>query len=69
LSLENAWARKLERGVGIDVNVKDMYRAGEARPIARKVQWTEIGPDGGRRTFQLDFLNTTSPQSRAAGPR
>lgn len=66
LDLENAWERKLKSGIGIEARIADMYRLGEARPIGRKVQWTEIHPNGARQTFSLDFLNASSPQSRAA---
>ncbi|MCB1019629.1 MAG: DNA/RNA non-specific endonuclease [Acidobacteria bacterium] len=65
LELENDWARKLESGIGIEVKVTDVYKAGEARPFVRKVEWTEIGPTGAREKYSLDFANTTSPQSRA----
>lgn len=66
LKLEKEWEQKLKDGYGIEVRVRDRYRFGEDRPIARHVEWTEIHPSGGRTTQRLEFLNTTSPQSRAA---
>jgi hypothetical protein len=56
----------LKNGYGIEVRVRDRNRVGEDRPIARHVEWTEIDPYGGSSRRSLDFLNTTSPQSRAA---
>lgn len=66
LKLEKDWEQKLQNGYGIEVRIRDRYRAGEDRPIARHVEWTEINPSGGSSRWSLDFLNTTSPQSRAA---
>jgi hypothetical protein len=66
LKLEKAWEEKLKNGYGIEVRVRDRNRVGEYRPIARHVEWTEIDPYGGSSRRSLDFLNTTSPQSRAA---
>jgi hypothetical protein len=66
LQLEKTWEQKLKNGYGVEVRVRDRYRLGEDRPIARHVEWTEIHPNGGRSKHSLDFLNTTSPQSRAA---
>lgn len=67
LDLEKRWAEKLESGIGIEVRVRDQYRLGEARPIARHVDWTEIHPNGTRtENTGLSFLNSSSPQSRAA---
>lgn len=64
--LENDWAQKLKNGIGIEVNVKDVYKVGESRPWRRIVEWTEIHPNGGKVTDRLDFLNTHSPKSRSA---
>ncbi|MDZ7637376.1 MAG: DNA/RNA non-specific endonuclease [Bryobacterales bacterium] len=64
--LENQWADKLKNGIGIEVNVKDVYKPGETRPWRRIVEWTEIQPNGGRITDRLDFLNTHSTRSRTA---
>jgi hypothetical protein len=69
LDLETKWAQKLQQGNGVEVTVRDRYRPGEDRPISRFVEWTEIHPNGTRTTQQLEFLNTTSPQSRAVGNR
>ena len=65
-NLENIWADKLKNGIGVEVNVKDIYKAGEARPWRRIVEWTEVHPNGGRLTEKLDFLNTHSARSRDA---
>lgn len=65
-NLENSWAEKLQNGIGIEVNVKDVYKAGETRPWRRIVEWTEIHPNGGRISDRLDFLNTHSQRSRNA---
>jgi hypothetical protein len=66
LDLENGWAEKLQHGYGIEVTVRDRYRPGEGRPISRLVEWVETAPNGSRSSNSLEFLNTTSPQSRAA---
>lgn len=66
LKLEQQWEQKLKNGYGIEVRVRDRYRVGEERPIARHVEWTETTPKGGTSRHSLDFLNATSPQSRAA---
>lgn len=63
--LEDMWAKKLEKGTGIEVTVTDITRKGEDRPFMRRVEWTEISPDGARlQTEKLDFANTHTPQSR-----
>lgn len=68
LDLEKRWAEKLSSGIGIEVTVRDMYRLGEARPIGRHVDWTEIDLNGIRTEHTgLAFLNSSSHQSRAAG--
>lgn len=65
LDLESQWANQLRNGTGIEVRVRDRYRPGEDRPVSRLVEWTEISPSGARTNRSLEFLNTTSPQSRA----
>lgn len=62
--LEDRWAQKLKEGTGIDVKVSDVTRKGEDRPFMRKVEWTEIAPDGTRTTNELTFANTHTPKSR-----
>lgn len=65
LDLENLWAQKLRNGTGIEVRVRDRYRPGESRPVSRLVEWTETAPNGAvTHHTGLEFLNTTSPQSR-----
>jgi hypothetical protein len=66
LKLEQQWEQKLKNGYGIEVRVRDRYRLNEDRPIARHVEWTETAPNGTTSEWSLDFLNATSPQSRAA---
>lgn len=66
LEMESEWAEKLESGYRIDVLVEDLYRNGEMRPFTRHVEWTETPPNGLPTHRQLEFANTTSPQSRAA---
>lgn len=67
--LEDEWAEKLQRGIGIDVVVRDKYRPGESRPIARFVEWTEIAPNGAVTRNTRDFGNFGSPQQRQAAGR
>ncbi len=62
--LENHWAARLKEGTGIEVKVQDMYKVGEARPIARKVEWTEIGPNGNVTHEKLTFMNSHTARSR-----
>ena len=63
--LEDDWAKKLKAGSGIEVTVTDITRKGEDRPFMRRVEWTEITPDGSRLPpRQIDFANTHTPQSR-----
>lgn len=66
--MESEWASLLKQGWGVEVKVKDRYRRGDnsGRPISRLVEWVEISPDSTRVQRSLEFLNTTSPQSRAA---
>ncbi len=65
-NLEDAWAAKLRGGTGISIRVQDVTRAGEARPYWRKVEWTEIDAQGNITRHELDFMNATTPKSRAA---
>ncbi len=62
--LEDSWAKKLKEGTGIEVKVSDVTRQGEDRPFMRKVEWTEIAPDGKRSSNELTFANTHTPKSR-----
>lgn len=62
--LEDRWAKKLKEGTGIEVKVSDVTRKGEDRPFMRKVEWTEIAPDGKRTSNELTFANTHTPKSR-----
>lgn len=62
--LEDQWAKKLKEGSGIEVDVIDITRKGEDRPFMRRVEWTEIAPDGSRSKTSLDFANTHTPRSR-----
>ncbi|MEL6330415.1 MAG: DNA/RNA non-specific endonuclease [Planctomycetota bacterium] len=64
--LENAWARKLKEGTGIEVRVSDHIKPPETRPFMRKAEWTEIAPDGRRTQHEMIFMNAHSPRSRAA---
>jgi hypothetical protein len=66
-TLEADWAALRRRGVEIDVEVTDVTRDGEVRPYRRNVKWTETRPDGSQQSFELDFANTTTQESRAAG--
>jgi len=65
-TLEKQWSHMLEKGWGVEVRVRDFTRAGEARPWMRKVEWTEISPNGTRIKRELDFVNTHTPKSRQA---
>lgn len=62
--LENRWAELLESGHGVRVRVVDVFRRGETRPAWRKVEWTEIAPDGSSHARQLEFMNTHTNRSR-----
>jgi hypothetical protein len=62
--LEDYWADALKQGTGIEVRVTDIYRAGEPRPFARRVEWNEIAPNGERRSESLDFMNSHTARSR-----
>ncbi len=63
-ALEDAWASLRRQGVEIDVQVTDVTRAGEKRPFMRNVQWTETTPGGTVKSYEVDFANTTTPESR-----
>jgi hypothetical protein len=63
-ALEDAWAGLRRQGVQIDVQVTDVTRIGEDRPFMRNVQWTETAPDGSVKNYEVDFANTTTPESR-----
>jgi hypothetical protein len=62
--VESGWADLLLQGHRVEVTVTDKYRTGENRPYTRSVSWTEISP-GGVTQKALEFVNFTSPQSRA----
>jgi hypothetical protein len=63
--LESRWADHLRQGYGIRVTVTDKYRSGENRPYTRSVQWTQTSPAGMVEQLALEFVNFSSPQSRA----
>ncbi len=63
--LENQWARKLQEGTGIEVVVRDITKAGETRPFARRVEWTEVLPNGQKTRHELTFMNAHTDKSRA----
>jgi DNA/RNA non-specific endonuclease len=65
LKLEAAWSELLKLGYKIHVTVTDKYRANENRPYTRSVQWTEHPPHGEATQRSVEFVNFTSPQSRA----
>jgi hypothetical protein len=62
--LEDRWAKTLKEGGDVHVEVTDVTRKGEDRPFMRRVEWTEITPEGKRTKQTLDFANTHTPQSR-----
>jgi DNA/RNA non-specific endonuclease len=63
--LEKRWAEKLQAGVSIDVEIREMTRAGEDRPYHRHVEWTEgVGPS--QRREVADFMNAESQRGRLA---
>jgi hypothetical protein len=63
--LETQWAEQLRQGYRIHVIVTDKYRRGENRPYSRSVQWTATAPGGAAEQLSLEFVNFSSPQSRA----
>jgi hypothetical protein len=62
--MEIEWGKKLEVGIKIHVSVRDQYRPGDPRPIARIVRWTETYPDGEKVENEVTYLNPESPQTR-----
>ena len=63
--LESRWANQLRQGYRIHVTVTDRYRSEENRPYTRSVQWTETSPAGLVQQLAVEFVNFSSPQSRA----
>jgi hypothetical protein len=63
--LESRWAEQLKQGYSIHVSVTDRYRSGENRPYTRSVHWTSTSPSGVIEQLALEFVNFSSPQSRA----
>jgi hypothetical protein len=63
--VESGWADLLEQGCRVEVVVTDKYRSGENRPFTRSVSWIEFSPGGAVTQKALEFVNFTSPQSRA----
>ena len=68
-NLESKWAGLLEQGYSVRVTVVDKYRSGENRPCTRSVTWTETSPQGHSEQLALEFVNFSSPQSRAKAGR
>jgi hypothetical protein len=64
-NLESRWAELLQSGYSVRVTVTDKYRHGENRPYTRSVTWTETSPQGHHEQRALEFVNFSSPQSRA----
>jgi DNA/RNA non-specific endonuclease len=64
-NLESKWAEQLKQGYRIHVTVTDKYHPGENRPYSRSVQWIQTSPKGIAQQFALEFVNFSSPQSRA----
>jgi DNA/RNA non-specific endonuclease/Zeta toxin len=64
--LESQWAELLKNGVGVDVSVREMTRAGEDRPYHRHVAWVETHPTGKTEHSSIDFMNAESQRGRAA---
>jgi len=64
-NLESNWAELLRNGYSIRVTITDKYRPGENRPYTRSVSWTETSPQGQSEQLALEFVNFSSPQSRA----
>lgn len=62
--LENRWAQKLKDGTGVEVVVRDITKAGETRPFARAVEWTEVLPNGQTTQHKLTFMNAHTDKSR-----
>jgi predicted ABC-type ATPase len=64
-NLEQRWAEKLLAGVPVEVEIREMTRAGEVRPYHRHVEWTE-GVGESLQYGELDFMNPESARGRAA---
>lgn len=69
LRLELTWTDLLKQGYRIHVRMTDKYRANENRPYTRSAQWTEQPQHGEATQRALEFVNFTSPQSRARSKR
>lgn len=68
--VEEYWDRQLRAGVGIDVEIIDVYRRDESRPLSRKASWTEHHPDGAVLSRRLtDLGNWDSDAARDARAR
>lgn len=65
-NLEQYWESQQNKGFEIEVQVTDVTKAGADRPFLRNVQWTETAPDGTKVDHSLDFVNTTTTESRQA---
>lgn len=63
--LESQWSELLHQGYKVEVTVTDKYRRGENRPYTRSVSWIETSPAGAVSQLALEFVNFSSPQSRA----
>jgi DNA/RNA non-specific endonuclease len=63
--LEKRWAEKLLAGVPVEVEIREMTRAGEDRPYHRHVEWTE-GAGRSQRREVADFMNAESLRGRLA---
>jgi hypothetical protein len=66
-ALEDLWAGMRQRGIEIEVQVTDVTKPGADRPFLRNVKWTEIYLDGMEVEHEIDFANTTTKATRAAG--
>lgn len=64
--LEDHWERRLLAGFAVHVHVVDITRPNEARPFVRRVNWTEVTPDGTPSNKTTDFANPHTPESRLA---
>lgn len=63
--LESRWADLLRLGHRIHVTVTDKYRSSENRPYTRSVQYEITAPSGAPQRLAIEFVNFSSPQSRA----
>jgi hypothetical protein len=65
--LEKQWDQLLASGHKVRVKVSDLFDAGAARPMHRKVEWEVVSPDGkSQSAHRLDFMNTDTDASRKA---